>query len=45
MLVRSSELAVLAEPNFRRFFVGIATSLLGDGMVGVALSAAVIDLR
>jgi MFS family permease len=45
MLVRSSELAVLAEPNFRRFFVGIATSLLGDGMVGVALSAAVIDLH
>jgi MFS family permease len=35
---------VLAEPNFRRFFVGHAISLLGDGMVGVALSFAVLDL-
>jgi|SRR5450755_84459 MFS family permease len=44
MLVRWSGLAVLAEPNFRRFFVGNATSLLGDGMVTVALSFAVLDL-
>src|ERR671927_282421 len=37
-------LEALREKNFRRFFVGHATSLLGTGMVGVALSFAVLDL-
>jgi MFS family permease len=37
-------LEALRERNFRRFFVGHATSLLGTGMVGVALSFAVLDL-
>ena len=37
-------LAVLKERNFRRFFIGQSTSLLGDGMVGVALAFAVLDI-
>ncbi len=37
-------LSALRNRNFRLFFVGQATSLLGDGMVGVALSFAVLDL-
>src|SRR5919202_6942705 len=37
-------LEALRERNFRRFFIGHATSLLGTGMVGVALSFAVLDL-
>jgi MFS family permease len=44
MRLTRGSLSVLAEPNFRRFFVGHAVSLLGDGMVGVALSFAVLDL-
>lgn len=44
MSARRSGLAVLAEPNFRRFFIGSAASLMGDGMVTVALSFAVLDL-
>jgi MFS family permease len=34
----------LRERQFRLFFIGQSTSLLGDGMVGVALSFAVLDL-
>src|SRR3954469_7631672 len=37
-------LAALREPDFRRFFIGQSASLLGDGMVGVALAFAVLDL-
>jgi MFS family permease len=37
-------LAALRERNFRLFFLGQATSQLGTGMVGVALSFAVLDL-
>jgi MFS family permease len=37
-------LEALREKNFRRFFIGHTTSLLGTGMVGVALSFAVLDL-
>jgi predicted MFS family arabinose efflux permease len=37
-------LSVLAERDFRRFFIGQSASLLGDGMVGVALAFAVLDL-
>jgi MFS family permease len=44
MLGERSGLAVLAETNFRRFFIGNATSLLGEGMVTVALSFAILDL-
>ncbi|AHH97443.1 MFS transporter [Kutzneria albida] len=36
--------SVLRERTFRRFFIGEATSLLGDGMTAVALSFAVLDL-
>jgi predicted MFS family arabinose efflux permease len=36
--------AVLKERDFRLFFVGQSASLLGDGMVGVALAFAVLDL-
>lgn len=36
--------SVLRESTFRRFFIGQATSLLGDGMTAVALSFAVLDL-
>jgi MFS family permease len=41
---RVTALGVLKERNFRRFFIGQSTSLLGDGMVGVALAFAVLDL-
>jgi MFS family permease len=34
---------VLSNRNFRRFFVGQAVSLFGDGMVPVALAFAVLD--
>ena len=34
----------MRERNFRLFFIGQATSQLGTGMVGVALSFAVLDL-
>jgi MFS family permease len=37
-------LTVFKEPEFRRFFIGQSASLLGDGMVGVALAFAVLDL-
>jgi MFS family permease len=37
-------LTLLAKPDFRRFYVGNATSQLGDGMMGVAISFAVIRL-
>ena len=36
--------AVLGVRDFRRFFIGQSASLLGDGMVGVALAFAVLDL-
>ena len=39
-----SRLGALRERDFRLFFVGQSASLLGDGMVGVALSFAVLDL-
>src|SRR2546422_89464 len=37
-------LRALEEREFRLFFVGQSVSLLGDGMVGVALAFAVLDL-
>jgi MFS family permease len=37
-------LGALREREYRLFFVGQSVSLLGDGMVGVALSFAVLDL-
>ena len=37
-------LGALRERNFRLFFIGQATSMLGTGMVGVALAFAVLDL-
>jgi MFS family permease len=37
-------LQVLRERNYRLFFLGQAVSLLGDGMVNVALAFAVLDL-
>jgi hypothetical protein len=37
-------LGALQEREFRRFFVGQSVSQLGDGMVAVALSFAVLDL-
>src|ERR1700716_1712990 len=36
-------LALFKERNFRWFFIGQAASLLGDGMIGVALAFAVLD--
>src|SRR3954465_7854649 len=36
--------AVLREGDFRLFFIGQSASLLGDGMVNVALAFAVIEL-
>jgi len=39
-----SRLGALRERDFRLFFTGQTASLLGDGMVGVALSFAVLDL-
>jgi len=38
----SGKLGVLAEPNFRRFYVGYATSLLGTAMTSVAIAFAVL---
>src|SRR3954452_12891952 len=37
-------LAGLREPEYRKLFAGQAASLLGDGMVNVALAFAVIGL-
>src|SRR3954453_725157 len=37
-------LEVLREREYRQFFLGQAVSLLGDGMVNVALAFAVLDL-
>jgi MFS family permease len=39
-----ARLGPLQERQFRLFFFGQSTSLLGDGMVGVALAFAVLDL-
>lgn len=45
MRVRVPEaLGALREREFRLLFIGQAVSLLGDGMVGVALAFAVLDL-
>jgi predicted MFS family arabinose efflux permease len=41
---RVNALSVLKERDFRRFFIGQSASLLGDGMVGIALAFAVLDL-
>ncbi len=38
------KLGVLEEPQFRRYFVGQATSYIGDGLLPVAISFAVLDL-
>ena len=40
----AGRLGALQERDFRLFFLGQTTSLLGDGMVPVALSFAVLDL-
>jgi Major Facilitator Superfamily len=40
----TARLGPLQERQFRLFFIGQSTSLLGDGMVGVALAFAVLDL-
>src|SRR5256885_15964026 len=39
-----NRLGALAQREYRLFFAGQAISPLGDGMVGVALSFAVLDL-
>ena len=39
-----SRLGVLSERQFRRYFAGQATSWLGDGLLPVAVSFAVLDL-
>jgi MFS family permease len=39
---RSGKLRVLAERNFRRFYVGYTTSLLGTAMASVAIAFAVL---
>ena len=39
-----SRLGVLADRQFRRYFAGQATSWLGDGLLPVAISFAVLDL-
>jgi MFS family permease len=39
-----SRLGVLGERQFRRYFVGQTTSWLGDGLLPVAISFAVLDL-
>jgi MFS family permease len=44
MTNRFAAWSVLRVRTFRRFFIGEATSLLGDGMAAVALSFAVLDL-
>src|ERR671936_145494 len=41
---RALSLGVLAAPQFRLYFVGQATSYLGDGLLPVAISFAVLDL-
>src|SRR5919201_6986786 len=41
---RALSLGVLAAPQFRRYFVGQSTSYLGDGLLPVAISFAVLDL-
>lgn len=41
---RTSRLAVLREPGYRRLFLGRTTSLVGDGMAPIALAFAVLDL-
>jgi len=41
---KSSRLAVLREPGYRRLFLGRTTSLVGDGMAPIALAFAVLDL-
>jgi MFS family permease len=41
---RRAKLGVLSEPQFRRFFIGQTTSYLGDGLLPVAVSFAVLDL-
>jgi len=38
------QLAVLAEPDYRRLFLGRTASLIGDGMAPVALAFAVLGL-
>ncbi|WP_330253180.1 MFS transporter [Nocardia sp. NBC_00565] len=43
-MANSAAGTVLRDPNARRFFAGHFTSLLGDGMVGMALAFAVLDL-
>src|SRR5580704_17498507 len=40
-----SRVGVLAERNFRRFYVGFVTSLLGSSMSTVAIAWAVLDSR
>ena len=39
-----TRLGVLADQQFRRYFLGQATSWLGDGLLPVAISFAVLDL-
>ena len=41
---RTSRLAVLREPDYRRLFLGRTTSLIGDGMAPIALAFAILDL-
>jgi MFS family permease len=41
---RAPSLGVLADSRFRRYFVGQATSYLGDGLLPVAVSFAVLEL-
>src|ERR1700752_4281442 len=40
---RSGKLGVLAESDFRRFYTGYTTSLLGTAMSAVAIAFAVLD--
>jgi MFS family permease len=40
---RSGKLGVLAERNFRRFYIGYSASLLGTAMASVAIAFAVLD--
>jgi len=42
---RSGKLGVLTRRNFRRFYVGYATSLLGTSMSAVAIAFAVASER
>jgi MFS family permease len=43
-VIRLPTLGVLSERQFRRYFVGQFTSYLGDGLLPVAVSFAVLDL-